>query len=1711
MSQGIKSLSLVSLMLLSALSGMVVSSDFASANTVVITEPQQIVDGGSASDTQAAIAADSQGNVHIIWARNNLHLYYSMVASNGEVLIDSTQITNAGIHKIWHPDMVADDEDNIHIVWTDKSGTHKIMYTALSPYKIQPFNGQSSTDNAITGIDDTVISQRAQDRDWASIDVDSQGNVHIAWEDEYDELEKFFNQPQIYYTMLQPDFVTNDVITLFDDTLLTPIIGHKGHPDITVDANDLVQIAWDDTRGGKVELVFVIDTSGSMYTEWADVCTVIYGGTFSDGSPFEGIKPLLETANMTVYETIYGITAGFGLPSAADSGDCAGYNQNSGPRSTPLGDGDDSGGIRSLSNTVYNGNPYSGNSGEDWGPGTNWACLSWKDNNGNVPGNPPTSADHKWNPNATKIVLPVSDEGPKDGDPSQQADDINSIDEAHDSCVKAGVIPIGLYGQGYGGAGNIQSHFLDLVKCPNGVVSTQTRNCPGSDPSNNPRTVNAGGQAYEFPSGGSGTGAMALLVEAMVYVATNNSREIYMTVLDPYGKMQNDPLWTTGSTGHSVANGGYVEDTGPGAEGHLVVVNDTRVTIDDAYSFHPSIGVDMQGNTHIAWMDARDYGFEKSANYEVYYTKLRLQGAGAFDGAEEGLSPYAIKKIDDTAISNVEGLSGLAPNRPWSGHSIFPALLTDDQNNVHISWIDSANTTAGEEIQYTKLNQTDLTGEGTFALDPWEIVPITSWASNKLGTDTAGRPEIGMPPAFANDLGSGAHVGWSDRNKCNDEQNGAFTICYSHVLTGQVDVELDLGETFYHVIEPGEQTVFNMTVNNSTPGDIDLVADTYGLNITGVPANWSAQLFFASNQTQILPTTPIFMKGGEFTEFYLRIQAPTIYQANEDELAQIVVTAKSYKDPAIRSDLTTLTLMDVVHGISLDTSLSVQDIEQGGQATFSITITNTGNVQDSFLFWDPNTLEGQQEWLLPFGWEITFPLRVELDPGKSTTKILTVKVPTTEQPGAFVIYLKGWSEGEPIKSVDKGTYDILELGIYVSIKSEGNIVFEATDRSKTASPGDCVKYYQNVTKNFETGNLIFSIPGAPEAPPEGVDITAWRETNWYVTVDFANAPGTDTPLDQPREWRIDPGKDSVTYQVVVNVCAPASASAGLGPTVTLKANLEGYQKVSDSKRYDTNVEHVYALETEVSIDEDKLVQKQDSSGNPVAAISVNPGENIVLPTTVMNTGNGPDRFDYRLTTVTDPSGIPVRAGHWDIVVPRETLQELSRDSDQTFDVLMNVPDFDVSAGLYVVEFKTYSEEDYPDEQGRMTKLRNTQYLYVYVNEFYDMEISMDPTVDNPVKISAPGKIVSFTVNITNNGNVEDWPKLSNHTAQNQGNSLIWSQLPGMGALDGWSVEWRTVSKIGNDLTVDVPCVQITQAMPAPDASASEISAFETLLEEEQDGVNCAYLVEDDVYMMPKMAPYQTIEMVAVVSISPTAKLDTRYLGLKVNSKAGDSTVGGDFDDTPSWQGEELDSNEFIVSLRLKAPDLLIKEIIVSTTSAEIDSTIPIGVVLHNVGNTIATDIEIVLCQYDDADDQGIINDIKKNGCDEESIVMRQVIGALLAPDATEEYKEIEIYLLYPVVAGSKGVYVVVDPMNRIVEGSESNNIKAVPEPLESPSPFLDVASQVVAKTALPFIVVLLTLSLLGVVYVVGKGRREEANKRIAEQSSLISVMGSKDD
>ena len=424
----------------------------------------------------------------------------------------------------------------------------------------------------------------------------------------------------------------------------------------------------------------------------------------------------------------------------------------------------------------------------------------------------------------------------------------------------------------------------------------------------------------------------------------------------------------------------------------------------------------------------------------------------------------------------------------------------------------------------------------------------------------------------------------------------------------------------------------------------------------------------------------------------------------------------------------------------------------------------------------------------------------------------------------------------------------------------------------------------------------------------------------------------------------------------------------------------------------------------------------------------------------------------------------------------------------------------------MVVFQTFSEESYPDSSGRLTRLRATLELPVYVQEFYDMQISMDSTVDNAIKTSAPGRIVRFELNITNNGNVPDWPTLNNHTANRDGEALIWTELPGMGTLGGWSVEWRLVKQIGTDLTTEEMCETVASldvTTGDEDAAIDPATAFADLSE------RCVYLESDDRYFMPMMDPYTTYPVVAIVKIAPTAKLDTRSIGLKVVSKMGNMLEGGDHDDSPSWAAENLDTNEFVVTLRLRAPNLVISEVTASDFSGDVDTTIPIRVVLQNDGNTHATDIEIVLCEYPDSDDDTLA-EIRLNGCDDENIVMRHMIGALLAPDASEDYKEIELVLLYPVSAGSHGVYVVVDPSNSIVETNEKDNIMGVEDELKSSGGVLDVASEVIGKTALPFAVILLTLALFGVVYLVGRGRRQDVLDRKAEQSSLVSVLAGND-
>ena len=770
--------------------------------------------------------------------------------------------------------------------------------------------------------------------------------------------------------------------------------------------------------------------------------------------------------------------------------------------------------------------------------------------------------------------------------------------------------------------------------------------------------------------------------------------------------------------------------------------------------------------------------------------------------------------------------------------------------------------------------------------------------------------------------------------------------------------------------------------------------------------------------------------------------------------------------------------MDVVHGIDLDTSHYQVDVEQGESAYFSITVTNTGNVYDTFAFYDPSELEGQVEWALPFGWGLNFPLSVSLDPGQSVTRNLQVSIPTSQEPGTFVIYLKGWSTGEPVLSIDQGTFDVLELWINVSIKSTGNIVFNMGEQTKHVLPGDCSEFEIAVTKHFTPGYLIFTTPGGPEERPPEISEETWRLDHWTVDLDFEGAPGGNAvPDNAPRYWSLV----DTPINVTAIMCAPYNATAGLGESVTVKAHLEGATRVRDSVVLLTNVIQRYDLEATV----------------PETILSLYPGQTYQLDTMVDNVGNGADRYDISVNSITDSMGL---SQVWDIEIPRVLFEELDRDESQTIPIHISVPEM-THAGQYTVILDVLSEEPYEG-----TKVRDNIILQIEIIEFHDMRIEVDPMVESKIKTTAPGRTVRFTMNITNFGNVPDQPTLHNYTQQiGASNTMVWNTAPSMSPLlTNWVVSYALLEDFDTEYPIEMPCIgqtgedALTLGQPEP-----------------TDG--CFKSASTNAITLPVMEPYTTLQVVVIIDIDPAAQLSNREIGIKVMSEYGSSVAGGDHDETEIWDDSctldenkdgipdnfrpNCDTNEQIVELRLRAPDLRILDVHVDRYTGDVGEMLSVNVQVVNEGNAHATDVNIILC----ADQTE--SDIEKNGCEEENIVYRQIVQAIMPSDDEDPP---QIALLYMVEAGRHDVVVVIDPDNVIVETDEGNNVQRVSKKMGSNLGALDVGIEIIAQFTVPTLIVGATLALLGVVAVVMRGRREEAKLRYAEKTSMLSNLDDED-
>jgi hypothetical protein len=387
-----------------------------------------------------------------------------------------------------------------------------------------------------------------------------------------------------------------------------------------------------------------------------------------------------------------------------------------------------------------------------------------------------------------------------------------------------------------------------------------------------------------------------------------------------------------------------------------------------------------------------------------------------------------------------------------------------------------------------------------------------------------------------------------------------------------------------------------------------------------------------------------------------------------------------------------------------------------------------------------------------------------------------------------------------------------------------------------------------------------------------------------------------------------------------------------------------------------------------------------------------------------------------------------------------------------------------------------------------------------------MQISLDPTVESKIKTTAPSRIVRYTLNVSNFGNVEDQPTIHNHTYDDVTN--VWSVRPGLGSLSTWEIDYALIEGFGTEFPLEKPCVELT--VEEENQVTQQLS--------QGDGPQYCYVTAANTLTLPMMQPYTTLQLVVIVTVAPDASLTDRNLGIKVLSMHGSSDEGGDFDETEVWTDSctidsnsdgfpdnlppDCDNNEQILEMRLRAPDLVLESVIAPDKEAAIGEMLSINVLITNRGNAHATDVNIILCK-----DQSE-SDIKRNGCKEENIVYRQIVNAIMPIGQSDTGQSDPITLLYMVEPGNHDIVVVVDPDNTIVETDENNNIQRIGN-MKSPLGALDVGRELVVRFAVPTIILGATFSLFGVAGYVIWGRRVEALARFSELSSLLP--GSDDD
>ena len=210
-----------------------------------------------------SIRADSGSGIHIVWQNYTplLHqrIFYKRSTDSGITWFQTYQLTwTAG--ESWSPSIAVDAGNGIHVAWQEKTPeNYEIFYI-------------HSTDSGVTWIGTTRLTWNAGKSCEPSIAVDSEGGVHVVWQDDSPGNEEIFYKHS-----------TDSGETWSGITRLSWNLRESRNPYVISDSSNKIHVVWDNVLLTNCEILYKSSTDRGA--TWSGLTRLTWNG----GSSFPSI------------------------------------------------------------------------------------------------------------------------------------------------------------------------------------------------------------------------------------------------------------------------------------------------------------------------------------------------------------------------------------------------------------------------------------------------------------------------------------------------------------------------------------------------------------------------------------------------------------------------------------------------------------------------------------------------------------------------------------------------------------------------------------------------------------------------------------------------------------------------------------------------------------------------------------------------------------------------------------------------------------------------------------------------------------------------------------------------------------------------------------------------------------------------------------------------------------------------------------------------------------------------------------------------------------------------------------------------------------------------------------------------------------------------------------------------------------------------------